>query len=28
HRGVTTRYDKLAVRYQAVLTITIICEWL
>ena len=28
HRGVATRYDKLAVRYQAVLTITIICEWL
>ncbi|NJP35949.1 IS5 family transposase, partial [Micromonospora thermarum] len=28
HRGVATRYDKLAVRFQAVLTITIICEWL
>jgi transposase len=28
HRGVATRYDKLAVRYQAVLTITIIGEWL
>ena len=28
HRGVATRYDKLAVRYQAVLTITIISEWL
>ena len=28
HRGVATRYDKLAVRYQAVLTITAICEWL
>ncbi|MEU2616538.1 IS5 family transposase [Micromonospora sp. NPDC007271] len=28
HRGVATRYDKLAVRYQAVLTIVIICEWL
>ncbi len=28
HRGVATRYDKFAVRYQAVLTITIICEWL
>jgi transposase len=28
YRGVATRYDKLAVRYQAVLTITIISEWL
>ncbi len=28
HRGVATRYDKLAVRFQAALTITIICEWL
>ena len=28
HRGVATRYDKLAVRYQAVVTITIISEWL
>lgn len=28
HRGVATRYDKLAVRYQAVLTITAIGEWL
>ncbi|MET7747480.1 IS5/IS1182 family transposase, partial [Micromonospora sp. NPDC005367] len=28
HRGVATRYDKLAVRFQAVLTIIIICEWL
>lgn len=28
HCGVATRYDKLAVRFQAVLTITIICEWL
>jgi transposase len=28
HRGVATRYDKLAVRYQAVLTITAITEWL
>jgi transposase len=28
HRGVATRYDKLAVRYQAVLTITVIGEWL
>ncbi len=28
HRGVATRYDKLAVRFQAVLTITIIGEWL
>ncbi|MFV2113397.1 IS5 family transposase [Micromonospora sp. LOL_025] len=27
-RAVATRYDKLAVRFQAVLTITIICEWL
>lgn len=28
HRGVATRYDKFAVRFQAVLTITIITEWL
>ncbi|MET7375343.1 IS5 family transposase [Micromonospora arida] len=28
HRGVATRYDKVAVRFQAVLTITIIGEWL
>ena len=28
HRGVATRYDKLAVRFQAVLTIITICEWL
>jgi transposase len=28
HRGVATRYDKLAVRYQAVLTVTTIGEWL
>jgi transposase len=28
HRGVAARYDKLAVRFQAVLTITIIGEWL
>lgn len=28
HRGVATRYDKLAVRFQASLTIAIICEWL
>jgi transposase len=28
HRGVATRYDKVAVRFQAVLTITIITEWL
>ena len=28
HRGVATRYDKLAVRSQAVLTITMITEWL
>jgi transposase len=28
HRAVATRYDKLAVRYQAVLHITIIGEWL
>lgn len=28
HRGVATRYDKPAVRFQAVLTITIISEWL
>jgi len=28
HRGVASRYDKLAVRFQAALTITIITEWL
>jgi transposase len=28
HRGVATRYDKLAVRFQAVLTIAIINDWL
>jgi transposase len=28
HRGVATRFDKLAVRYQTVLTITAISEWL
>ena len=28
HRGLATRYDQLAVRYQAVLTITLISEWL
>jgi transposase len=28
HRGVATRYDKLAVRFQAVLTIAVIAEWL
>ncbi|MFI6243180.1 IS5 family transposase [Micromonospora sp. NPDC050795] len=28
HRGVATRYDKLTVRFQAILTMTIICEWL
>jgi len=28
HRAVATRYDKLAVRFQAVLTITVINEWL
>jgi DDE family transposase len=28
HRGVASRYDKLAVRFQAVLTITIMSEWL
>ncbi|MFI6333047.1 IS5 family transposase [Micromonospora chersina] len=28
HRGIATRYDKLAVRYQAVLTLTIINDWL
>jgi transposase len=28
HRGIATRYDKLAVRYQTVLTIAIIGEWL
>jgi transposase len=28
HRGIATCYDKLAVRFQAVLTITIISEWL
>ena len=28
YRAVATRYDKLAVRFQAALTITIICDWL
>lgn len=28
HRGMATRYDKLAVRYQATLTIAVINEWL
>jgi transposase len=28
HCGVATRYEKLTVRFQAVLTITIISEWL
>ncbi|TMQ82258.1 IS5/IS1182 family transposase, partial [Actinomadura soli] len=28
HRAVATRYDKLCVRYQAVLEITAINEWL
>jgi transposase len=28
HRGMATRYDKLAVRYQATLTIAVIGEWL
>ena len=28
HRGMATRYDKLAVRYQATVTITAINEWL
>lgn len=28
HRAVATRYDKLAVRYEATLTITAINEWL
>lgn len=28
HRAVTTRYDKLAVRYEATLTIAAINEWL
>jgi transposase len=28
HRGMATRYDKLAVRYQATVTITVINEWL
>lgn len=28
HRAVATRYDKLSVRYQAVLEITAINEWL
>jgi transposase len=28
HRGIATRFDKLAVRYQTVLTITAISEWL
>jgi transposase len=28
NRGMATRYDKLAVRYQATVTITAINEWL
>jgi transposase len=28
HRGMATRYDKLAVRYQATVTVTAINEWL
>ncbi|GGK41333.1 hypothetical protein GCM10010124_37760 [Pilimelia terevasa] len=28
HRGVATRYDKLAVRYQAMVHVTAIIEWL
>jgi transposase len=28
HRGMATRYDKLAVRYQATVTIAVIGEWL
>jgi transposase len=28
HRAVATRYDKLAVRYQATVTIAAINEWL
>jgi transposase len=28
NRGMATRYDKLAVRYQAIVTITAINEWL
>jgi transposase len=28
HRGVAPRYDNLAVRFQAILTITITIEWL
>jgi transposase len=28
HRAVATRYDKLAVRYQATVTIAVINEWL
>jgi transposase len=28
HRGMATRYDKLAVRYQATVTITVINDWL
>ena len=28
HRGVATRYDKLAVRYEATLTIAAINQWL
>ena len=28
HRGVATRYDKLAVRYQATVQIAAINEWL
>ena len=28
HRGMATRYDKLAVRYEATVTVTAINEWL
>ncbi|MFE7412096.1 hypothetical protein [Streptomyces laurentii] len=28
HRAVAARYDKLAVRYEATVTITVIKEWL
>jgi hypothetical protein len=28
HRGMATRYDKLAVRFQATVIITAINEWL
>jgi transposase len=28
HRAVATRYDKLAVRYQATVMIAVINEWL